>query len=173
MQVSDWGQRIGEKVLEANEAKPRHLRIRYAVWFMNLPLLRSISISGVMAGFIVMVATSIVLSIVSPLLFSDLVKTGDLDILLKSTGPLSYALVTLFVASVFGIFICGKVANSTKSINSFLVVVLYAAFTYWLSTSPSNIRNPYPEWYVAMSYLLMAPGAIVGHYLSVKLNKNS
>jgi len=137
-----------------------------------MPHFKSISISGVLVGFVVIVATSIVLSILSPFIFSNLLKTGDWNVLITSAGPLSYALTVLFIASVFGVFICNKVASNNELINAILVVALYIAFTYWLSTSPSNMDKPYPQWFKVMSYLILAPGAIVGHYLSIKLNKN-
>ena len=133
--------------------------------------MKDISISGVLVGFVVVVATTIVLSIFSPFLFSSLVETGDLDILLKSTGPLAYALVVIFVATMFGVYAGNKVANSVKLINGVLIIVLYAAFSYMLSVSPSNKIKPYPLWYVVTSYVVLLPGAIAGHWLSTKLIK--
>ena len=133
---------------------------------------RDISISGVLVGFIVVVATTIVLSILSPFIFSKLVQTGDMDILLTSTGPLAYAIVILFVASAFGVFIGHKVANSSKLVNAVLVVILYAAFSYMLSTAPSNENKPYPPWYVVTTYVVLLPGAYAGHRLFVRLNKS-
>ena len=138
---------------------------------MKIQLLRDISISGVLAGFVVVVATTIVLSILSPFIFSKLVMTGDMDILMTSTGPLSYALLVILVSSAFGAFICNKVANRGEIFNTFLVVLLYAAFSYWLSTSPSNLSKPYPQWYVWMSYLLLLPGAFTGYGIFVWLEK--
>lgn len=125
--------------------------------------MKSISISGVIAGFLVVIATSIALSILSPLIFSRLVRTGDMDVLMSSAGPLGYALAVLLISSAFGVFICNKMANSSKIIYTTLVVLLYAAFSYWLSTSPSNVSNPYPQWYVLMSYVILVPGAYVGN----------
>lgn len=135
--------------------------------------LKNISISGVLVGFIVVVATTIVLSILSPLIFSRLVQSGDMNALMTSMGPLNYALAVIFISSAFGVFICNKVANSNKLINAILVMALYAAFSYWLSTTPSNLNNPYPQWYVVMSYILLVPGAYVGYQISARLNKNA
>ena len=78
---------------------------------------------------------------------------------MSSAGPLSYALAVLLISSAFGVFICNKMANSSKIINTTLVVLLYAAFSYWLSTSPSNLSNSY----VLMSYVILVPGAYVGN----------
>ena len=134
--------------------------------------MKSVNITGVLVGFLVVVAASIVLSILSPVIFTKLVQTGNINVLMTSTGPLSYALIILFISSAFGVFICNKVANSNKMINAILVVALYAAFSYWLSTSPSNRIKPYPHWYVVMSYIMLLPGAYAGHQVSIRLNKN-
>ena len=125
--------------------------------------LKSLSPSGILAGFAVVVATTIALSIPSPFIFSQLVRDGDMDVLMTSPGPLGYALLVLFASSAFGVFVCNKVANGARIINPILVVTLYAAFSFWLSTTPSNQDNPYPQWYVILSYVLLAPGAWVGH----------
>lgn len=135
--------------------------------------LKSVSTSGVLAGFFVVVATSIMLSILSPFIFSKLVRTGDLDVLMTSAGPLSYALVVLFISAAFGVFTCQKVANSSKIINTTLVVLLYALFSYWLSNSPSNANNPYPQWYVLMSYVILVPGAFVGNKVYFWLHESA
>lgn len=134
---------------------------------------KEISVSGVLVGFVVVVATSIVLSIVSPLVFSGLVHTGDLDALVTHPGPLSYALVVIFISSAFGVFISIKVAEKTNWINVTLVIILYGAFTYWLSLSSSNQAKLYPDWYVLMSYVVLIPGAIVGYYSSKRFTKNA
>lgn len=134
--------------------------------------MRDISISGVLAGFVVVVATTIVLSILSPIIFAKLVQSGDMDVLLTSTGPLVYALMVIFVASAFGVYICHKVANSSTLINTILVVALYATFSYVLSTAPSNEIKPYPSWYVVATYVILIPGAYVGYQMAVRLNKS-
>ena len=133
--------------------------------------MKEISISGVLVGFVVVVATTIVLSILSPFIFSGLVETGDLDILVTSTGPLVYAIIVLFVATAFGVYAGNKVANSARVVNAILVVLLYAAFSYLLSTSASNKIKPYPLWYVVTSYAVLLPGAFVGHRLSARLSR--
>ena len=125
-----------------------------------------------LVGFVVVVATTIVLSILSPFIFSRLVQSGDMDILLTSTGPLVYAVVVLAASSAFGVFICHKVANSSKPANAVIVIVLYAAFSYMLSTAPSNEDKPYPPWYVVTTYVVLLPGAYAGHRLFVHLNKS-
>ena len=131
--------------------------------------MKEISISGVLSGFVVVVATTIVLSILSPIIFTKLVQSGDMDILLTSTGPLVYAVFVLLVSTAFGVFVCHKVAGSPFLVNTILVVVLYAAFSYLLSTAPSNEIKPYPLWYVVTTYLVLIPGAYVGHQLAVRL----
>ena len=132
----------------------------------------AISISGVFIGFIVVVAASIVFSIFSPFIFSKLVQTGDLDVLMISTGPLVYALTVLFTAAALGVFICAKIANRANIVNSILVILIYAAFSYWLSTAPSNQNQPYPQWFVFLSYVLLVPAAGVGHQAFLWIHKN-
>ena len=135
--------------------------------------IKEISISGVLVGFVVIVATSIVLSIVSPLIFSGLVRSGDMDALVTNPGPLSYSLIVIFISSAFGVFTSSKVAEKTSWVNMVLVIVMYGAFTYWLSLSSSNQAKPYPDWYVLMSYFVLVPGAIAGYYASKKFAKNT
>ena len=134
--------------------------------------MKNFSISGVLTGFVVVVATSIVLSILSPIIFAKLVRTGDMDVLMTSAGPLGYSLAVLLISSAFGVFVCNRVANSRNIINPILVVLLYAAFSYWLSTTPSNANNPYPHWYVLTSYLLLVPGAYIGDRIYFWVSKN-
>ena len=135
--------------------------------------LKEISPVGVLVGFVVVVATSIVLSIFSPIFFSQLVRSGDMNSLVTSPGPLSYALVVIFISTAFGVLACSMVAQRTKLVNVVLVVALYGAFSYWLSLSPSNQAKPYPDWYILMSYIVLIPGAMVGHYASRTFVKNA
>ena len=135
--------------------------------------LKAISVSGVLAGFVVLVATTIVLSILSPFLFADLVRSGDLDVLMTSPGPLAFALGVTFIASAFGVFVSGKVADKLHWINVILVIACYVAFTYWLSLSPSNQAKPYPDWYVLLSHAVLVPGAIAGYYAAKKFAKTT
>lgn len=125
-----------------------------------------------LVGFVVVVATSIVLSILSPIFFSQLVRSGEMDSLITNPGPLSYALAVVFISTSFGVLACSMVAQKARLINAVLVVVLYAAFTYWLSLSPSNQAKPYPDWYIWMSYIVLIPGAMLGHYASSKFVNN-
>lgn len=138
-----------------------------------MSILKQIHISGVLVGFIVVVSTTIVLSIFSPLIFSKLAHSGDKSALLTNTGPLSYAIGVIFISTAFGVFICNKVAQRNKLVNGVLVIALYAAFTYWLSLSPSNRVKPYPDWYVFMNYVMLAPGALAGYSASKRFNKNA
>ena len=135
--------------------------------------MKGLSVAGILAGFVVVVATTIVLSILSPIIFTKLVQSGDMDILLTSTGPLVYALIVILVSSAFGVFICHKVADSPFLVNTILVVLLYAAFSYLLSTAPSNEIKPYPLWYVVTTYLVLIPGAYIGHRLAARILRNA
>lgn len=128
--------------------------------------LKAKGIAGALVGFVVVVASSIVLSLVSPLIFFRLVQSGDLDVLVTSPGPLAYGLAVIFISSAFGVFVCGMVAGKILWINAVLVIALYGGFTYLLSLSPSNQAMPYPGWYVLTSYIVMLPGALAGHYAS-------
>lgn len=135
--------------------------------------LKEISTVGVLVGFVVVVATSVVLPILSPIIFSQLLRSGDKDVLTTSAGPLGYALVVIFVAAAFGVLACSVVAQKARWINVILVIALYAAFTYWLSQSPSNLAKPYPNWYVLMGYVVLIPGAFAGHYASKRFAKDA
>lgn len=130
--------------------------------------LKSVSVPGVLVGFVTVVASSIVFSLLSLVIFSGLVESGGDDVLMTSTGPLSYALGVLAVSTVLGVVVCSKLSGMPSPVNTIGVIVAYGAFAYLLSRSPSNAARPYPEWFVVASYLILVPSAIVGHLLSAR-----
>jgi O-antigen ligase len=132
-----------------------------------------VSFLGVFVGFIVVVATSIVFSLLSLAIFSFMItEDAPLNILSISTGPLVYSLFIIFVAAITGILIASKIAGYSSWPNAVGVVVLYTLFSYWLSQSPSNIGK-YPQWFVITSYILLIPSIFCGYYLSTKMSKNA
>jgi hypothetical protein len=132
------------------------------------------NVLGVFVGFVTVVATSIVLSLLSLAIFTEmLTKNAPLDILTTSTGPLVYSLFALFVAIVVGVFVTSQLSKRVSIINSIAVVVVYGLYAYWLSQSPSNLEKPYPGWYVISSYVLLFPAALIGHLISEKMSKNA
>jgi hypothetical protein len=134
---------------------------------------KKISPLGIFVGFITVVATSIVLSLLSLVIFSYLMtKDAPLNILNVSTGPLMYSLVVLFAAVVTGVLVASRLAKYNSLHNAVGVVLVYALFSYWLSQSPSNMGN-YPEWFVFASYIVLVPAMFFGYFLSAKVSKNA
>jgi hypothetical protein len=128
---------------------------------------------GVFLGFIVVVVTSIVLSLLSLVIFSNLItKNAPLNILEISTGPLIYSLAVIVISVISGIFVTANTAKYNSIYNAIGVVTLYVVFTYLLSQSPSNVGK-YPQWYVIAGYVVLIPALIVGHFSSNKINKNT
>ena len=127
----------------------------------------------VFLGFIVVVVTSIVLSLLNLVIFENLItKNAPLNILEVSTGPLIYSLAVIVISVIFGIFIAANMARYNSIYNAIGVVTLYVIFTYLISQSPSNMGK-YPQWYIVASYAVLIPALIVGHSLSAKLSKNT
>ena len=138
-----------------------------------MKLLKKVSPLGIFLGFVTVVATSIVLSMLSVVIFSDLLTDGaPLNILNVSTGPLVYSLLVVVLAVVVGILVASKLAKYNSLANAIGVVFVYGLFSYWLSQSPSNLGK-YPEWYVWASYLVLFPATLVGYYLSSWCSKNA
>jgi len=134
---------------------------------------KKISPLGIFVGFITVVATSIVLSLLNLVIFSHLMtEIAPLNILYESTGPLMYALSVLFIAVVTGVLVASKLAKYNSLHNAVGVVILYALFSYWLSQSPSNIGK-YPEWFVFASYIVLLAAMFVGYFLSARVSKNA
>ena len=131
------------------------------------------SIAGILVGLVTVVACSIVFSLLSLALFAELVARGPDDILTTSTGPLLYAVCVLFVSVVLGIFVCARVAGRAARLDAALVVLLYAAFTYALSRSPSNLNTAYPAWFVLSQYLVLLPAAAVGHVVARRSTRSA
>lgn len=109
---------------------------------MTLP-----SPGGVAVCFVTLVATTMVLSKFSLFLFAGLIEGGDENVLMTSVGPLSYALGVLVAVTVLGVWVCSRVAGSASLVDATRIIVLYAAFSYWLSQTPSGLEYPYTRWF--------------------------
>lgn len=136
-------------------------------------MIKDISIKGIAVGSITVIATSIVLSILMPLVFIDFIKTGKLDVLITSFWPQIYTLGVVFVSGVFGIYIGSSAANKVKPVNSVAIILVSLLLTYIVNQPVSEFAKIYPTWVTISSYILCASSFFIGHYLSIKLITNS
>ena len=132
-----------------------------------LPLNR-ISVAGILVGFVTVVASSIVFSLLSLFIFSELIEGGGDDVLMTAAGPLVYATAVLALSMILGVIVCSRLSKAVSLVNTIGLVIVYCAFSYMLSQSPSNLTMPYPDWFVAMKYAILFPAAFVGHILSAR-----
>lgn len=138
---------------------------------MKKTVLKNISIKAIAVGSITTIASSLVLSILMPFVFIDLVKTGKIDVLISSFWPQIYTLGLVLVSGIFGIYIGSVVANRVKWINSTAIVLVSFLLTYIINQPVSDYSNAYPVWFTVSSYLLCGSSLFIGHYLSKILIK--
>lgn len=132
------------------------------------------TILGIFVGFIAIIASSIVLSLLSIAIFSGLLtKDAPLDILMTSTWPLVYALIVIVISIIVGVFVSASLSKRTSLVGAFSVVILYGLFSYWISQSPSNLEKAYPYWYTISSYVILFPSAILGYFVTKKIGVNA
>ena len=119
---------------------------------------------SILAGFVIMYATSMILWFVS----LDLI-----NITVSFTGSLIHRLFISFISVVTGVIVTSKMARRVSIFNSIGVVLVYCLFIYWLRQYPSLITTePDPTWYSILSYVVLVASAFVGHLISAKLIKN-
>lgn len=58
--------------------------------------------------------------------------------------------------------------NQVLKISPLGVILLYTLYAYWISISPSNLEQPYPQWFSITSYAVLLPSALLGHHVAVK-----
>lgn len=133
------------------------------------------SAKGLAVGAVTVIATSIVLSVFMPLVFSDLVRTGQMDILIMSFWPQIYTLANLVVSGVFGIYICSVVAGKVSWENAFGVILISALMAFILNQPVSEWSSTPPTWFAVASYSLLVPTLVLGHLvarLSQRIDSN-
>jgi len=135
-------------------------------------MLKSISFKGISVGAITVIAVNIVFSIFMPLVFSGLVRTGQLDVLIVSFWPQIYTLANLVISGVIGIYICSVVAHQASLINSAGVILISALIAFVLNQPVSEWSPAPPFWFAVASYLLLVPTLVIGHY-SAKLSQRN
>ena len=133
--------------------------------------MKGLSVKGVAVGAIVALSTSIVLSILMPLVFIDSVRTGKMDVLITSTGPQLYTLGTLLISGMFGIYIGAVVAGRSTWHNATAVTAVTALLVYLVNRPAAGLPKDYPDWFIVASYVLLLPALVGGYYLSKGTNK--
>lgn len=129
-------------------------------------MLQKLSIKGVVVGSITVIASSIVLSMLMPLFFVDLIKTGKLDVLITSFWPQIYTLGVVLVSGVFGVYISSVVANRASWLNSVGVILVSVLLTYIINKPTSEFTKAYPMWFSVLSYSLCFVSLVIGYFVS-------
>lgn len=135
-------------------------------------MLKNMSFKGIVVGAVTVIATNIAFSILMPLVFSDLIRTGQLDVLIVSFWPQIYTLASFLISGVFGIYICSVVAHQASWPNAFGVTLISALMAFVMNQPVSEWSSAPPDWFTVASYLLLVPALVVGHY-SAKLSCGS
>ncbi len=127
---------------------------------------QSLSVKGIVVGSITVLSTTLVLLILMPVVFMDLIKTGKSDVLITAFWPQIYTLGVVLVSGVFGIYIGSVVAAKVNWVNSLGVIIISVLLTYIINQPVSEFAEIYPTWVTILSYVLCATSLFIGHYLS-------
>ncbi|XQW84057.1 hypothetical protein ACOYR1_13030 [Thalassotalea piscium] len=135
-------------------------------------MFKDISIKGIAVGSLTVISTSVVLFMLMPLLFWDLIKTGKSDVLITSFWPQVYTLGVILISGVFGLYIGTVVANIARWINSMGIIIISLLITYIINQPVSEFASEPTLLFAISNYIACALSLLLGHFLSKKyINK--